>query len=279
MPLRGTKPDPDPGRQWNTHNIGLRLLSDFVAAASAGVVIAPIVTLIDKAVIENASGRNTLTASVKASLKDIALRPHIFLASRPCRLIFTLYTSTYSTANVADTVASCVNNTPGTSITTGPAKFLATSAVNIPVCVYKDSRFATLFGPLNAVPRPVPKASYALFVLRDSLTIFASFNVPPRLAPHLPLGPAFEKAAMSKMSAAQFMAPALAQLAGTPIHLLGLDLYNRGDVGWRERAKKVRIDWLKSTLARICRMVPAFGFGGIVNMRARRGLIGSLRAS
>jgi hypothetical protein len=147
--------------------------------------------------------------------------------------------------------------------------------------LYKDSQFATLFGPLNAVPRSIPKISYALFLLRDSLTIFASFNVPPLLAPRLPLSQAFENAAMSKMSAAQLLAPALVQFASTPLHLLGLDFHNRRDAGmeWRERAKKVQIDWLKSSLARMCRIIPAFGFGGVVNLRTRESLIGRLKES
>jgi len=266
-------------QSWNTQNLTLRLASDFTAAASAGVLVAPIVTVIDKAIIENASGRNTLMASVKGSLRDLILRPHRFLVSKPFRLIFTLYTSTYFTANVVDTISSCVHNTDATNVTTGLTKFIVTSSINIPVCVYKDSRFAPLFGPLNVVPRAVPNVSYALFALRDSLTIFASFNVPPLLAPRLPFSQAFENAAVSRMSAAQFLAPALVQLISTPVHLLGLDFYNRpsGDVGWKERAKKVQVDWLKSSLARMCRIVPAFGFGGVVNTRARYTLIGSLK--
>jgi hypothetical protein len=243
------------------------------------VLVAPIVTTIDKGVIENASGRNALMSSVKASLKGLILQPHMFLRSRPFRLVFALYTSTYFTANLVDTIDSCVHKTHPASVTTGPAKFFVTSAVNVSVCVYKDSRFAALFGPLNAVPRPVPKLSYALFAARDSLTIFASFNVPPLLAPRLPLGQAFENAAVARMSAAQFLAPALVQLVSTPLHLLGLDFYNRrdGDFGWRERVKKVRVNWLKSSLARMCRVIPAFGIGGVVNTRTRQGLIGSLK--
>lgn len=34
--------------RWNTHNLGWRLGADFLAAASAGVLVAPIITMIDK---------------------------------------------------------------------------------------------------------------------------------------------------------------------------------------------------------------------------------------
>lgn len=79
---------------------------------------------------------------------------------------------------------------------------------------------------------------------------------------------------ISTASAAQFVAPAAVQLISTPLHLLGLDLYNRdGAVGWKERASKVRMDWIKSSFARMARIVPAFGVGGVVNTGVRRSLM------
>ena len=38
---------------------------------------------------------------------------------------------------------------------------------------------------------------------------------------------------------------------------------------WRMRAAKVAKDWLGSSLARVGRIVPAFGLGGVVNIRVR----------
>lgn len=35
-------------KKWNTANLGLRIGADFAAAASAGVLVAPIITMIDK---------------------------------------------------------------------------------------------------------------------------------------------------------------------------------------------------------------------------------------
>lgn len=82
---------------------------------------------------------------------------------------------------------------------------------------------------------------------------------------------------MSSASAAQFVTPAAVQLVSTPLHLLGLDLYNRPGVavgGTDGRAAKVLRDWAKSSAARMCRIVPAFGVGGVVNTKCRRGLMG-----
>ena len=83
---------------------------------------------------------------------------------------------------------------------------------------------------------------------------------------------------MSRASAAQFLAPAAIQILSTPFHLLGLDLYNRsaGTVGVAERWRKVRVDWFKSCLARVGRIVPAFGVGGVVNNGLRQKLMAGL---
>lgn len=137
-----------------------------------------------------------------------------------------------------------------------------------------------MFGPppsiAGTVARTVSKASYALFAVRDSLTIFASFNLPPLIAPLLPISEAVEMS-VSRASVAQFLAPAGVQLFSTPLHLWGLDLYNRpmgNGTPWRTRVAKVGRDWLGSSLARMCRIVPAFGVGGVVNSGLRGRMMG-----
>jgi len=77
-------------------------------------------------------------------------------------------------------------------------------------------------------------------------------------------------------SVAQFLAPAGVQIFSTPLHLLGLDLYNREGVKWQERAQRVARDWVKGSLARMGRIIPAFGVGGVVNTKVRRELMGRL---
>lgn len=87
---------------------------------------------------------------------------------------------------------------------------------------------------------------------------------------------------VSGASVAQFVTPAAVQIFSTPLHLLGLDLYNRPGVamgGAEGRVGRVVRDWAKSAAARICRIVPAFGVGGVVNMKVRKGLMGRLEGS
>ena len=229
-----------------------------------------------RAIIENASGRLALRASILSSFGALLTRPHIFLTSRPFLLVHTLYFGTYAMANSIDTLSSTIKNKAPNTTTAGPTKFLATTSVNMSLCLYKDSQFARMFGPrLSSAlsPRVIPKPSYALFALRDSLTIFASFNLPPLIAPLLPLSQSAEKQ-ISRASAAQFLAPAGMQLLSTPLHLWGLDLYNRPGMSWRERVGRVSRDWFGSSLARMGRVVPAFGVGGVVNGDVRRRMMG-----
>jgi hypothetical protein len=81
---------------------------------------------------------------------------------------------------------------------------------------------------------------------------------------------------VSAASVAQFVTPAAVQILSTPLHLLGLDLYNREGVSNGERARRVLRDWLKSSLARMGRIIPAFGVGGVVNTKVRRDLMARL---
>ncbi|TFB00348.1 hypothetical protein CCMA1212_007673 [Trichoderma ghanense] len=263
--------------KWNTEKLASRLAADATSASCAGALIAPIITIIDRSIMENASGRNPLSTSLLTSLRSLLTRPQTILLSRPTALVFALYAGTYLTANVLDTLSSVSSNSPAWHTTSGPAKFAASSAANVGLCVYKDQVFARLFGPPGvSTPRPVSLPSYILFTMRDCLTIFASFNLPPLLAPRIDARLSESlKRNVSGLTAAQFLAPASVQLFSTPIHLLGLDMYNRpqGTTAWRQRWQVVRTNWLVSTAARVCRIVPAFGVGGVVNMKTRRHLM------
>ncbi|KAF2996699.1 hypothetical protein E8E13_005212 [Curvularia kusanoi] len=289
--------------KWNTEKLGLRVGSDALAAGAAGALVAPIITIIDKGIIENASGRNPLGESLKKSARELLLKPHRFLTSKPFALIFvrrpflphshrkatskqkltshpqTLYFGTYFTANSIDTISSTRTHTPFSSTTAGTSKFAFTSSSNLALCLYKDNKFTQLFGSTGA-KRPVPLPTFALFTVRDCLTIFASFNLPPLFAPKLEekMGEEMKKY-VSGISVAQFATPAAIQLVSTPLHLLGLDLYNRPGVAMTGKGGRVETvvgNWAKSAAARICRIVPAFGVGGVVNTKVRKGLMGKL---
>ncbi|PCG90736.1 Hypothetical protein PENO1_063420 [Penicillium occitanis (nom. inval.)] len=325
IPIPTTKSD----KQWNTRSLGLRFAVDAASAAVAGALICPIITIIDRyvrfhvlgketadivmnsAIIEKASKGISIRHTLTTCLRDMVRKPAGFFLSTPFILIYTLYGGTYLTANAIDTVTSTVRNQPFGTVTPGMEKFLTTTIVNMSICVYKDARFAKLFGPssnpsaqchpsapavtvaatgasssaaaataakiASQVPK-IPKVSYALFCLRDSVTIFASFNIPPLIAPSVPDWIASTPG--MKAAVAQFSCPALMQFVSTPMHLLGLDLYNRqppGGLGWRERLLRIRRDYIVSSFARMGKIVPAYGVGGVVNVRMRAALMEKLQ--
>lgn len=217
--------------------------------------------------MENASGKRALMASIRASFTTLFTRPHRYITGKPFLLILMTYGGTYLSANLLDTFKSTTKGNEASKTTSGPAKFAASSAANLSLTMIKDRQFTQMFGTVSA--RPVPPATYALFALRDSMTIFASFNLPPMIAPRLPMGETAERY-ISRASTAQFLAPAAIQFISTPFHLYGLDLYNRnGGTPISDRLAQVWKNWLKSSLARVCRIVPAFGFGGVVNNSMR----------
>ncbi|KAL5044503.1 hypothetical protein BDW71DRAFT_199002 [Aspergillus fruticulosus] len=310
---------PSSTRSWNTNRLGARFGVDIVSAATAGALTCPVITVIDRAIIEKAAKGIPIRETITSAFRSIVRKPSGFFLGTPFLLIYTLYTSTYLTANTIDTITSTLKDKPFSTVFPGTAKFITTTAVNMGICVYKDARFARIFGkqasqpqgqPQPQIPQPpqppsarsrsnglftattpaschpspsavgapkVPKISYTLFCLRDSITIFASFNIPALVAPSIPDSIAATPA--MKAAIAQFSCPALMQFVSTPMHLLGLDLYNRqppGGLGWRERVGRIRRDYVASCFARMGKIVPAYGIGGVVNVRMRAELMGWL---
>lgn len=245
-----------------------RVGADVASAGAATMLIAPVICLIDRSIMENASGKTkSVLESATNSFKTILTKPHRFFFSKPFALIYMTYFGTYMTANTIDTASAVRTGADIKTVTSGTEKFIATSTANMSLGLIKDRNFARMFG--TGSPRPVPLPSFVLFSLRDAMTIAFSFNVPAKLAPLMPNTPI-----MSSESLAQFLSPVSCQILSTPLHLYGLDLYNRGNgVNWKQRLKAVRSNYLQSTLARMCRIIPAFGFGGVTNTKVRRRLL------
>lgn len=257
------------------------IAGDVTAAMTAAVAVSPVMTIIDRlvgeyqlriqfrnscwyrAVVENAACQRPLLVSARASLCSLLRRPRQFFMTRPFFAMFFLYMGTYFTANSIDTVSSYTQSLPAVSAASSSVKFLAVTSVNVVLALNKDSSFARSFGTPSSRSRPLPLTSYIPFLMRDGLTLFATFNVPSLLAPKLP---DTVTCCMSKLSIAQLLAPAASQFLTTPLHLLGLDFYYRSEkmVSWK-RVEAAKTAWLSTSLARACRIVPAYGVGGVIN--------------
>ncbi|KKY17633.1 hypothetical protein UCDDS831_g06341 [Diplodia seriata] len=271
-------------------SLGGKLFGDLFAAAVTATLVAPSVTLIDRqvdakpslvidlltsltrVVVEKASSNKPLLRGLRCHSLAALERPGKLFLARPFTSVWTLYAATYAVANSAETVTKDFGLAAAGTIT-----FAATLAVNIPLGVKKDLRFAQCYGSAAELaakqalkPRPaasVPKAAAATFLVRDALTIFGSFVLPPRVADAIPdelAGP------HAKVTFTQMTVPVVSQLVATPVHLLGLSLYDRAaNVPVRERLAAVWRVMPAATAVRCVRIIPAFGLGVLANKELR----------
>ncbi|KAE8371526.1 hypothetical protein BDV26DRAFT_298710 [Aspergillus bertholletiae] len=263
------------------------LTADVIAAAGSATLITPAVMILDRLVVEKSSHNQPLLPAFRRHLWLSITQPATFLTSRPSLLVWGLYTATFAAANATETVLDRVYPDVDHAIA-GMATFLSTFFVNSSVGIWKDVKFAQLFGhppaskPATPIPNPaavpkrgilrsirtMPLATYSAFLLRDGLTIFGSFSLPPMVSGSIPDWIASHD--HTKMLFTQLAIPAAIQLVSTPIHLLGLDLYNRPmQLPARDRISRVSRDWIGASLTRMCRIIPAFGIGGFANTEGR----------
>eukprot|EP00608_Synchroma_pusillum_P009013 CAMPEP_0198423758 /NCGR_PEP_ID=MMETSP1452-20131203/3352_1 /TAXON_ID=1181717 /ORGANISM="Synchroma pusillum, Strain CCMP3072" /LENGTH=299 /DNA_ID=CAMNT_0044144079 /DNA_START=36 /DNA_END=933 /DNA_ORIENTATION=- len=240
----------------NQLSLASRVAVDLISAGAASLCVAPFITVVDRSIVENASGRRELWTGVRQGAAQFAFTPHKAFMLPEFRWVWGLYWNTYATANTVDTACQQLGVDPRLP------KFAIVTIVNMTHCIAKDRFLTRTFGS-SAVPRPLPLMSYLLFAMRDSLTIAASFNAPKIVSQWLQ-----DKHAVAKSTAdttSQLACPCAVQFVSTPLHLLGLDIYNNPVSSPAGRALVVRRFYLESALARIGRIGPAFGIGGVGN--------------
>ncbi|CAG8947907.1 unnamed protein product [Penicillium salamii] len=279
------------------------LAADVVVAAGSATLITPAVMIFDRLVVEKSFYNQPMFPAFRRHLWFSITQPATFLTSRPSLLVWSLYTATFATANATETILGKWYPEIDHAIA-GMTTFATTFIVNSSVGIWKDVKFAQLFGqpktsttPTPTTPTPttttttpspssttaspktarsigrtrIPLATYSAFLLRDGLTIFGSFSLPAMVSASIPDSVASQE--YLKILIAQLAIPASIQLISTPIHLLGLDLYNRPQVmPSKERIGRVSRDWISASLLRMCRIIPAFGIGGFVNTEGRLSL-------
>jgi hypothetical protein len=234
--------------------------AEWGSALAASAAVAPAISIIDKSIIANASGRQPLLEGIVAGFKTLFTRPGYFVRQPSFIWIWGVYAGTYITANTIE-VACEFSQKPAFY-----PKFIGSSIANVTLSVTKDRAFTRMFGA--SVPKPLPLPTYGLFATRDSLTILAGFSLPPLIAKEL-----VTKKMVTDIKSAEVLSqlsvPCLMQICSTPMHLLGLDLYNRPGVSTIDRLNFIRKEYLGTALARMGRIFPAYGIGGVLNKKFR----------
>ena len=98
------------------------------------------------------------------------------------------------------------------------------------------------------------------------------FTLPPLVTPaitkavddyNLPLTPA------QTSLATRLTTPVISQLFSTPLHLLGLAVYNNTGGGVAAHLQTLRETYPETVTLRMLRIIPAFSVGGVVNASLR----------
>ncbi|OTA61632.1 hypothetical protein K449DRAFT_434724 [Hypoxylon sp. EC38] len=276
-----------PGVPDHYYRLQKLLIGDVGAAAISATFVTPAIVIIDRAVVEKVASHQPFLRTLWAHTKSAVTRPGRFVFSRPFGILWTLYAATFTAANTSETV---VKDWKPAAV--GAVTFVATVLVNVPLGIWKDLRFAQIYGgagvneppslkspvvhaPVSRAVAPavptagLPRAPAAVFLLRDSLTLYGSFVLPQaisNLISNSTIASAHTTALM-----VQLIVPASTQLVATPVHLLGLDIYNRPQkgLGLANRLENIKRYFGSATALRCIRVLPAFGFGIMANRDLR----------
>ncbi|RAL06056.1 uncharacterized protein BO80DRAFT_370403 [Aspergillus ibericus CBS 121593] len=258
---------------WN-NDYSRQLAGDFIAGSLSATLIAPIITVIDRSVVERLSSNRSLLSTLRTHAFCSILKPKRFYLSRPFFIAWSLYAATYVTANATDTSLSHLPKLSEKSTITNIAatfSFLPTYVINVSLGILKDIRFSQIYGDPNAAhkrPPSIPRTAYMAFLLRDSITISSSFTLAPQMASYIPDWITADL--HTKRTITQLVLPALVQFVNTPLHLMALDLIARPQVATiAERSALIRSGWIQSSSVRAARILPAFGIGCVVNAELR----------
>jgi hypothetical protein len=173
---------------------------------------------VDKAIVSNASGRMALVPCLMEGVKVLVTKPVYFFRQPSFLFIWGVYSGTYIVANSIEAI---YERSKKSSFY---PKFVGSSFTNVSLSILKDKAFARMFG--QGDPRPMAWSSMALFAARDSTTILASFSLPGVLSSQIQKSVRTINPTTAD-NMAQLVTPVTMQIFSTPLHLLGLDLYNR----------------------------------------------------
>lgn len=232
----------------------------FGCSVVSAVSVVPVVMAVDKAVTQAAAGM-PLGQALKRVVLDMVKRPRAIAV--PFGMVMGVYSLTYGANNLVDVLGERYELE---SAVQSSMKLIGATGAYTSASILKDVAFAKMFSQADAakteVKRAVPLTTYGTFLFRDSLIIGAGFILPAMVADGLKSN-GMEPQTAAKV--AQLGTPCAMQLVITPIHLLGLNLYNAPDAAMSERMRTVAKGYPDATGVRMLRFFWAYGVGGLVN--------------
>jgi hypothetical protein len=228
---------------------------NIAAGLITGFAVSPTNAILDRSVIEYANGKQTVREGVRSGLARLFTSPIEFFTSYKFRWMYFVYAVTYTTNNLTD------HSTIIPDIPIPLQNLVCTFIVNTVCGILKDKAYIQHFGVAH--PKVFPAATLGLLFLRDIITVASAFTLPHVFAEsiHGRLGVSEH----SSLIEAQLLSPLLVQILVTPLHLLGLDLYNREGLKIRERFIYLKGLYRNTLAMRMVRFMPAYGIGGVIN--------------
>lgn len=274
----------------NDNKLKEKIIGDVLSALTITFFISPCLVIVDKSVVQRTVGTHTITQSIKETMSTMIKHPIKYLRSPMFLMMWGVYASTYSTANVLKTLiehdqetsshdahrrsnGDTINNSEYTKV----GSFLATTFVNSSLSLVKDRAYATMLGKPSIIgnaPKSFPLLTYGIWGLRDLTVIGSGFVLPEIMGKVLQeKNPKMDR--KEALSISQMICPVAAQFVATPLQLLGLDIYNRPMKNMnmyhviKERYNLIYTNFLPSLTVRFGRIIPGLGIGGVGNLYLR----------
>ncbi|KAJ3087524.1 hypothetical protein HDU96_004479, partial [Phlyctochytrium bullatum] len=145
-------------------------------AVTSALLVAPFISIIDKSIFANASGRQPLAQGILSGFTTLVTKPVYFVKQPAFLLIWGVYSGTYIVANSIEAVCNHIN------VSYFYPKFIGSSIANVSLSVLKDLYFTRAFGKTGgasgeaaaagaqkaapaAPQRAVPFRSYSLYTI------------------------------------------------------------------------------------------------------------------
>lgn len=242
-----------------------RVQKEVGCAFAASFLVSPLVSIIDKAIVQEISGIGSLMASMGGACKEMVMKPKAFLTGLPFRLTFAVYFGTYAVANLSEAALDHYKIEDDSVRKTN--KVGASAVANVGLLAWRDSVFARVYSSGDAAKKKTPFRTVGLFAVRDTVTMAATFYAAPRASEYLisKHGWNKEKAEISTALAV----PVVAQFLTAPVHIHALDYFSRQQATTAERWAKINEEMGKVCFARGLRILPAFGIGSYSNNKFR----------
>ena len=244
-----------------------RVPKELGCAFTASLLVSPLVSIIDKAIVQEITGIGSLMTSMGDACKEMVFKPKTFFSGLSFRLTFGVYFGTYAVANLSEAALDFFNMEDES--TRKFYKVGSASAANIGLLAWRDSVFAREFSGGNSASKPAktPLRTVSLFAVRDCVTMTATFYVAPKVSQHLVDDYGWNKNRAEITSALTI--PVIAQFLTAPLHIHALDFYSRPSATTAERFARIKEEMGKICFARGLRILPAFGIGSYSNNKFR----------